>query len=322
MEQVGFTLERTLKRLGIARGVRERMALVLWAEVVGPAAARNTRPVLIRRGELLVQASSSAWAQELTLMRRQLADRLNTRIGDEVVREIRFAVEPALRQGPGRREAPEEAALPGEKGEGAAAAGQVQAPAEWQREGAELEGALGSGAAHKWWRVRRAAAHRRERLLGRGWKKCALCGGWGDPAAPGGRVSDLPFICPTCRHGGAVERVEQAAGALGRSPWLTAGELCDRVPGLRPEELRLARSAAAGRLREELRRLAASLMESGPGADWSAWRARAQELVLLATGLPLAAIGEAETREALGELLPLWEAAGRAAAPGRKNAEG
>lgn len=311
MEQLGFTLERTLKRLGIARGVRERMALVVWGEVVGPAAARNTRPVLVRGGQLLVQASSSTWAQELSLMRNHLVARLNARLGEEVVRDIRFAVDPALRADPKPGTPPPmgEPAGRGEKGNRPGPESGLQTRPEWEEEGRDLETALGSGAAARWYRVRCAAAGRQEELVRRGWKRCSLCGAWGDPTLiPGEQMAGLPFLCATCHHGGAGDRVREAAGALGRAPWLSAQELCNKVPGLRPAEARLARRAAAERLRGELKALAATLMEAGPRADWSAWRARAQELVLMGTGLPLASIGEGDMKEVLGDLFPVWQA--------------
>ncbi|MDI6823362.1 MAG: DUF721 domain-containing protein [Bacillota bacterium] len=316
MEQLGFTLERTLKRLGIARGVRERMALVVWGEVVGPAAARNTRPVLVRRGQLFVQASSSTWAQELSLMRNHLVARLNARLGDEVIRDIRFAVDPALRADPkpGAPPAMGEPAGGGDKGELPGPESRLQTRPEWQEEGRDLEMALGSGAAVRWYRVRRAAAGRREELVRRGWKRCSLCGAWSDPALiPLEQMAGVPFLCAACHHGGAGDRVREAADALGRAPWLSAQELCNKVPGLRPAEARLARHAAAERLRGELKALAATLMDAGPRADWSAWRARAQELVLMGTGLPLASIGEGDMKEVLGELFPVWQASARPA---------
>jgi hypothetical protein len=93
-------------------------------------------------------------------------------------------------------------------------------------------------------------------------------------------------------------------------------ELAAKLPGLRPAEIKVARAAAAEAVRADLRQQAAELLTGGSRADWTAWRTRAQELVLLATGLPLASIGEEEMKRALVDLFPLWVASG--GAPGQK----
>lgn len=320
MEQVGVTLDRMVKRLGLSRGVRERMALVIWGQVVGGWAARNTRPVLVRRGELLVRVSTSTWAQELSLMRPQLIAKLNAQLGDEVVRDIRFAVDPTLgaAAGDGMRKgeaAPAPAWEPAVLAAGAGAGPQAEAGAQdaagsaWEEEARDLELALGSGARAAWCRARASAVRRRQELLARGWKRCCLCGSWGDPGrAPAGEGGDLPFLCSTCLGGGAAVRISEAARVLRADPSASERDLGEKIPGLRGAEVRLARHIAAEAIRRQLRECAAGLLEGGREADWTAWRARAQELVLVATGLPIASIGEDDMCGALGDLLPLWRA--------------
>ncbi|MDI6895365.1 MAG: DUF721 domain-containing protein [Bacillota bacterium] len=312
VEQLGVTLERTLKRMGLFRGVRERMALVVWAEVVGAPAARNTRPVLARRGLLLVSVSSSTWAQELSLMRIQLMARLNARLGDEVIREIRFAVDPTL--GGSRRAGQGEARNTAGQGCRSADAEPAVLGAGWEEEGQALEAALGGDAVRRWLLVRAAAARRRQELEARGWKRCPLCGLLADPgesrSESGSDLSGegIPFLCGTCQRGGAGPRVQQAARVLHASPWMSEQDLGTKLPGLRAAEIRVARAAAAASMRSDLRQEAAGLLAAGGQADWTRWRARAQELVLLAAGLPPAGISEEEMKRALGDLFPVWAA--------------
>lgn len=323
VEQVGVTLERALKRLGIFRRVRERMALEVWREVVGAPAARNTRPVLVRRGELLVSVSSSTWAQELSLMRNQLLAKLNARLGDEVIHGIRFAVDPTLAacQPPGRDMARGD---PGGKGGAteseASGAGQPVLP-EWQEEGLAIGSALGGEAGGRWLRVRALAARRRQELEARGWKRCSLCGLLADPREGGGGCDDDPvetvlFVCGACLRGGAGRRVREAVRALRSCPWMSQEELAGKLPELRAMEIRVARAAAAELMRTDLHQQAARLLAGGSQEDWTAWRTRAQELVLLATGLPLARIREEDMKRALGDLFPIWLAS--RGAPGQK----
>lgn len=90
MRSVGAALPKALKSLGISRRTREAQALWLWPEVVGEHVARESRALKLTGGSLLVSASSAALAHQLHLERGMLIERLNTRIGAPVVREIRF----------------------------------------------------------------------------------------------------------------------------------------------------------------------------------------------------------------------------------------
>jgi hypothetical protein len=90
VRSVGAALPKALKSLGISRRTREAQALWLWPEVVGEHVARESRALKLTGGSLLVSASSAALAHQLHLERGMLIERLNTRIGAPVVREIRF----------------------------------------------------------------------------------------------------------------------------------------------------------------------------------------------------------------------------------------
>ncbi len=67
-----------------------RLLASTWTETVGDEVAANARPVQLRQGRLTVSASSSAWAQTLQLMAETIKDRLNERLGAEVVSEVVF----------------------------------------------------------------------------------------------------------------------------------------------------------------------------------------------------------------------------------------
>ncbi len=69
----------------------------LWPEVVGEAIARRTELASLRFHTLLVKVSGAMWVQELSLMREQIRSRLAVRLGEDLVREIRF-VRGALRR--------------------------------------------------------------------------------------------------------------------------------------------------------------------------------------------------------------------------------
>jgi predicted nucleic acid-binding Zn ribbon protein len=61
----------------------------LWEQTVGPAVAQAARPTSEHAGTLTVTCSAAVWAQELSLMESQLLKRLNTALGEEVLRTLR-----------------------------------------------------------------------------------------------------------------------------------------------------------------------------------------------------------------------------------------
>lgn len=298
VEQVGATLERLLRRLGLERAVRERLSLVVWPEVVGPYAARHTRPLLVRRGVLLVQVSASVWAQELSLMKARLLAGLNERLGGRVLKDLRFSVDPGVATSPAREEAVAGKDPPEPEVGGA-----------WEEEAQALASCLGEEAAARWKELRRLALRRRRSLLARGWRRCPACESFG----PGGVIrlsrgeGEGVWLCSHCQAQGIRNRVEVAKGALLAAPWLLTTELLSRVPGLRPGEASLARRLAGEEMRIRLKEQAASALEGRTEAK--EWLKRAQEYVLLVTGLPAARLDERRVEAALGDLLPLWRQA-------------
>lgn len=88
-----------------------------WQLAVGARIARSTTPGRLVQGVLTVNVASAVWAQELSLLERELIARL-ARVG-LVVRSLRFRVSPQTRRAPlaaprARRPAPPPAPLPAE----------------------------------------------------------------------------------------------------------------------------------------------------------------------------------------------------------------
>ncbi len=61
-----------------------------WPEIVGEAIARRTEIVSLKFHTAVVKVSGAMWIQELNLMRSQILARVTQRLGDDVVRELRF----------------------------------------------------------------------------------------------------------------------------------------------------------------------------------------------------------------------------------------
>ena len=91
-QRLGDFLEGVLKEKGFLRRLKEEEVLGVWEEVAGKETALHTRPLRVRKGTLLVACSSSPWVQELTFLREKMVASLNEKIGEKVVKEIRFVV--------------------------------------------------------------------------------------------------------------------------------------------------------------------------------------------------------------------------------------
>lgn len=85
--------EAALRRIDKAGKRHNARVVGVWSEVVGADIARHTKGFAFRENrELVVYVDTAAWANELSLMANDLTARINTRIGDDVVRSLRFTV--------------------------------------------------------------------------------------------------------------------------------------------------------------------------------------------------------------------------------------
>ena len=67
-------------------------ARAVWAEVVGERVSRHSAPIRTSGDSLVVHCSSSIWASELTLLARDIAERLRGRLGERMPARLRFEV--------------------------------------------------------------------------------------------------------------------------------------------------------------------------------------------------------------------------------------
>jgi predicted nucleic acid-binding Zn ribbon protein len=65
-----------------------------WEHVVGPQLAAETSPRSLRNGELVVAASTPAWAVQVRFLAREVASGANRTLRSEEVRSVRVVVRP------------------------------------------------------------------------------------------------------------------------------------------------------------------------------------------------------------------------------------
>lgn len=88
IERLSGTIEKLLSARGMAARLREYRVIGMWDRCVGAGIARHARPATIRAGKLTVIVDSSAWMQQLSLLRPQIIGKLNSALGEEAVAGI------------------------------------------------------------------------------------------------------------------------------------------------------------------------------------------------------------------------------------------
>jgi predicted nucleic acid-binding Zn ribbon protein len=91
-ESVGQILETLSRNRRWGRRVFEGKALLVWEDVVGESLREHTRPVRVDGGRLVVAVEDSVWKQEISLLQGEIIEKLNDRIGSEVIRDIVLVV--------------------------------------------------------------------------------------------------------------------------------------------------------------------------------------------------------------------------------------
>ena len=81
-------LDEGLAGLGLGERLRDMEIWRLWPDVVGQAIASRAQPLRIINGTLTVAVSSGPWMQELNFLKGMMKEKINSRLGGEVVREI------------------------------------------------------------------------------------------------------------------------------------------------------------------------------------------------------------------------------------------
>lgn len=81
-ESAARAITNVLAFHGIADRVRAERLVTEWTELVGPKIAQRTRPDGVNDRVLWIEVATSAWLQELNLLRPQLLASLVERLGE------------------------------------------------------------------------------------------------------------------------------------------------------------------------------------------------------------------------------------------------
>ena len=89
-EAVGNLIAGFLARTGYAKRLQKQAAVMVWAEIAGPKIAEETQALKIDGDSLVVKVARAAWRQQLTFLKAELLANLNSRLGEGIIKDIRF----------------------------------------------------------------------------------------------------------------------------------------------------------------------------------------------------------------------------------------
>ena len=90
MKPINTVIKTYLFKTGLDKGVKQQQALDFWPNAVGKKIAEHTTVEDVEHGVLIVSATSSIWAQELQLRKKEILSKLNGSLGKKVINDIRF----------------------------------------------------------------------------------------------------------------------------------------------------------------------------------------------------------------------------------------
>jgi len=103
MDKLITTLPAILKASGAPPEVSQAACIAAWKHAVGEALTGNAVPIQLLNRTLVVVVADNIWKRQLEQMRGQLLFRLNSVLGQPLVKSIELRVDPqalALARGP------------------------------------------------------------------------------------------------------------------------------------------------------------------------------------------------------------------------------
>lgn len=87
---IGSAIASVIEKLGLDKKVRQYEVVAAWPRIVGAQIAKATAAEYIRDGKLFVRVGHSTWRNELVYLKKELIDKINAAMHQEVVKDIVF----------------------------------------------------------------------------------------------------------------------------------------------------------------------------------------------------------------------------------------
>ncbi len=88
LDRLSHTLGGLLKARGLGSRLDEYRVFGQWEKSVGPVIARHAQPLTVRGKKLMLVVDSPAWMQQLSLLKPQIVEKVNTALGKETIKDI------------------------------------------------------------------------------------------------------------------------------------------------------------------------------------------------------------------------------------------
>ncbi|HPK85073.1 MAG TPA: DUF721 domain-containing protein [Bacteroidales bacterium] len=85
---LGEALGELIKEYRLEKGLKDAAVLNIWEDIAGKVITARTKRIYLKDGVLHIYLTSSVLRNELMMLRDSLKSRINSRAGEEVVREI------------------------------------------------------------------------------------------------------------------------------------------------------------------------------------------------------------------------------------------
>ena len=85
---LGEALGELIKEYRLEKGLKDAAVLNIWEQIAGKVITARTKRIYLKDGVLHIYLTSSVLRNELMMLRDSLKSRINSRAGEEVVREI------------------------------------------------------------------------------------------------------------------------------------------------------------------------------------------------------------------------------------------
>ncbi|MFN2312913.1 MAG: DUF721 domain-containing protein [Bacteroidales bacterium] len=85
---IGEALADLIREYKLAPGLKEASVINIWEGLTGKVIAARTRKIYVRDGVMHIYLTSPVVKNELMMLRESLRSQINSKAGEEVVREI------------------------------------------------------------------------------------------------------------------------------------------------------------------------------------------------------------------------------------------
>ena len=90
MQPIKDMLPAFYRRQAAGDDVEQEIVLSCWAVAVGPEIARQTKPVRLAGGTLIIDVATEGWRVQLRQLSPRITNRLNETVGKKVVSRVIF----------------------------------------------------------------------------------------------------------------------------------------------------------------------------------------------------------------------------------------